>query len=97
MDRSYSRPETLINVVCTAIAFSLLGVALLPLLLVLYYVTIKGIGRFNLELFTGQIPAALQDGGGIGSAIAGTLMTIAIATCNQRSLRHSRSYLSLRI
>jgi len=80
MDSSYSRPQTVMNMVWTAIAFTLLGIALLPLLLVLSYVTVKGVSRFNLELFTGQIPAALQEGSGISSAIVGTLITVAIAT-----------------
>jgi phosphate transport system permease protein len=80
MDRSYFHPQTVMNMVLTAIAFRLLGIALLPLLLVLYYVTVKGVSQFNLELFTGQIPAALQEGGGISSAIVGTLITVAIAT-----------------
>jgi phosphate transport system permease protein len=80
MDRSYFHPQTVMNIVLTAIAFRLLGIALLPLLLVLYYVTVKGVSQFNLELFTGQIPAALQEGGGISSAIVGTLITVAIAT-----------------
>lgn len=80
MDRSFSRPQTLMDLVWTGIAFTLLGIALLPLVLVLAYVVFKGIGRFNLDLFTQQIPAALQPGGGVGSAIAGTLLTVAIAT-----------------
>jgi phosphate transport system permease protein len=80
MDRSFARPQTLMDLVWTGIAFTLLGIALLPLLLVLGYVIFKGIGRFNLDLFTQQIPAALQPGGGVGSAIAGTLLTVAIAT-----------------
>ncbi|MDF5710569.1 MAG: phosphate ABC transporter permease PstA [Nostoc sp. S4] len=66
--------------VLTGLTFILLGIALLPLLLVLCYVAFKGASRFNLELFIGQIPAALEKGGGIGSAIIGTLITVAIAS-----------------
>ncbi|MGF1493799.1 MAG: phosphate ABC transporter permease PstA [Microcoleaceae cyanobacterium] len=62
----------------TTLAFVLLGLAILPLGLVLTYVTFKGIGRFNLSLFTEVPPTALQEGGGVGSAIAGTALVVLI-------------------
>lgn len=80
MERSYSRPRTAMDLALTVLAFILLGVALLPLLLVLSYVTIRGASRFSIGLFTEQIPAALEKGGGIGSAIVGTLITVGIAS-----------------
>lgn len=79
MEKSYSTPRTAINLALTILAFLLLGVALLPLFLVIGYVIVKGANRLNLELFTGSIPAALQQGGGIAPAIVGTLIVVGIA------------------
>ncbi|NJO48047.1 MAG: phosphate ABC transporter permease PstA [Oscillatoriales cyanobacterium RM2_1_1] len=64
----------------TILSFILLGLAILPLGLVLVYVTIKGIGRLNFDLFTEIPPTALQEGGGVGSAIAGTFLVVLIAS-----------------
>lgn len=80
MERSYSTPRTVIGLALTILAFILLGVAILPLFLVISFVIVRGAGRFGPELFTGQIPAALQEGGGIGAAIYGTLIVVALAS-----------------
>ncbi|WP_373527835.1 phosphate ABC transporter permease PstA [Nostoc sp.] len=79
MERSYSTPRTAIDLALTILAFLLLGIALLPLFLVVGYVIIRGANRLDLELFTGSIPAALQQGGGIAPAIVGTLIVVGIA------------------
>lgn len=79
MERSYSTPRTAIGLALTVLAFLLLGVALLPLFLVIGYVIVKGANRLNFELFTGSIPVALQPGGGIAPAIVGTLIVVGIA------------------
>lgn len=63
----------------TGLAFFLLGLAILPLGLVISYVIFKGLNRFNLALFTEIPPTAMQEGGGVSSAIAGTLLIVAIA------------------
>ncbi len=80
MEFSYATRRTLIGLVLTVLAFLMLGIAILPLGLVLGYVIIQGASQFNLELFTGQIPAALQEGGGVGAAIVGTLIVVGIAS-----------------
>ncbi|MEC4891765.1 MAG: phosphate ABC transporter permease PstA [Oscillatoria sp. PMC 1051.18] len=79
MEYNNSRPRTWIGKLLTAIAFTLLGIALLPLGLVITYVIYKGASRFNLDLFTELPPAALQEGGGIANAIVGTLVLVGIA------------------
>lgn len=79
LDFSYTNIRNWMGLLLTILAFFMLGIALLPLGLVLAYVTIKGANRINLELFTGQIPAALQVGGGVGAAIVGTLIVVGIA------------------
>lgn len=73
------RPRNWIGTLLTVLAFALLILALLPLVLVIAYVTIKGASRFNAALFTELPPAALQEGGGIANAIVGTLIVVAIA------------------
>ena len=79
LETSSSRPRTIIGRLLTILAFSLLGLALLPLGLVIVYVIIKGASRFNLSLFTELPPAAFQEGGGVANAIVGTLILVAIA------------------
>nr|WP_201278304.1 phosphate ABC transporter permease PstA [Scytonema millei] len=80
MEHSYTTPRTAIGLALTVLAFLLLGVALLPLFLVIGFVIVKGANRLNFELFTGSIPVALQPGGGIAPAIVGTLIVVGIAT-----------------
>jgi len=54
-------------------------IALLPLALILFYVVKEGIGAMNLAFFT-QMPKPVGEaGGGMGNAIAGTLILIGIA------------------
>ncbi len=79
LEVSSSRPRTIIDKLLTILAFSLLGIALLPLVLVIAYVIIKGASRFNLNLFTQLPPAAFQEGGGVANAIVGTLILVGIA------------------
>ncbi len=68
-----------LGIFLTVLAFILLGIALLPLILVIIYVLIKGASRLDFALFTELPPPPLQEGGGIGHAIVGTLMLVGIA------------------
>ena len=79
LEVSNSRPRTIVGTLLTVLAFALLALALLPLVLVITYVIIKGASRFNLSLFTELPPAAFQEGGGIANAIVGTLILVGIA------------------
>ncbi|MEL7420711.1 MAG: phosphate ABC transporter permease PstA [Cyanobacteria bacterium J06555_3] len=79
LETSSSRPRTIVGKLLTALAFFFLGLALLPLGLVIGYVIIKGAARFNLSLFTELPPAAFQEGGGVANAIVGTLLLVGIA------------------
>ncbi len=54
-------------------------VAIIPLALVLYYVTIRGIGGINLDFFT-ELPKPVgEKGGGMANAIVGTLQLVGLA------------------
>lgn len=79
LETSSGRPRNWIGTLLTVLAFSLLALALLPLVLVIAYVIIKGASRFSTSLFTELPPAALQEGGGIANAIVGTLIVVGIA------------------
>ena len=79
LEVSHSRPRTIVETLLTVLAFALLALALLPLVLVITYVIIKGASRFNLSLFTELPPAAFQEGGGVANAIVGTLILVGIA------------------
>ncbi len=79
LEISHTRPRTIMSTLLTILAFSLLGLALLPLGLVIVYVIIKGGNRLNWSLFTELPPAAFQEGGGIANAIVGTLILVGIA------------------
>ncbi len=54
-------------------------IAIIPLLSILYDVTINGISAINLDFFT-QLPKPVGEaGGGIGNAIQGTFIVVGIA------------------
>ena len=54
-------------------------IALIPLVVVLFYVIFKGANRLDLDLFTKLPPPPGSAGGGIANAIMGTLIVVAIA------------------
>ena len=56
------------------------SIAVLPLILVLAYVLLKGGGLIRLGLFTELPPAPGSAGGGIGNAILGTLLVTLMAS-----------------
>lgn len=56
------------------------GLAVLPLIVVIAYVLIKGGSLISLQLLTQLPPPPGLDGGGIGNAILGTLVVTMIAT-----------------
>jgi phosphate transport system permease protein len=62
------------------VAGSFAAVSVLPLILVLAYVLLKGGGLLSLSLFTDLPPAPGSAGGGIGNAILGTLLVTLMAS-----------------
>lgn len=80
MTKSYKSPRSLFGIVMTALAGLCLAISLLPLFAVMLYVLGKGFSRLNLSLFTQLPPAPGLEEGGIGNAILGTLIVVAIAT-----------------
>ncbi|MEO0685777.1 MAG: phosphate ABC transporter permease PstA, partial [Cyanobacteria bacterium J06649_11] len=80
LNRSSSSPRTLFNNVMNGVIFFCGVLALLPLLLVLSYLLIKGFGSLRFSLFTQLPPAAGREfgTGGFGNAIIGTLIMVGI-------------------
>ena len=67
------------NRLMTALAAFFSTIAVLPLVLVLGYVLLKGASKISISLFTELPPPPGLEGGGIGNAIVGTLVVTFIA------------------
>ena len=68
------------NVVFNGVAGSFAAVSVLPLVLVLAFVLLKGGSLINPSLFSQLPPAPGSEGGGIGNAILGTLVVTLLAS-----------------
>ena len=79
LQKSLRRPRALFNFMMDIVVALLTIVALVPLFSVVYMLVVKGFHKLSLASFTELPPAAFDDGGGFGNAIAGTLMMVAIA------------------
>jgi phosphate transport system permease protein len=66
-------------VLLTALTTVLTLTALVPLFSVVYMLLVRGIHKLSFSLFTSLPPAALEQGGGFGNAIVGTLIMVGIA------------------
>ena len=87
LHRRPSLPRNRWNAVFTVLAGLFAAIVVLPLVLVLVYVMIKGGSMMSLKLLTELPPAPGMDGGGIGNAIIGTLLVSLIAApwiCHSR-------------
>jgi phosphate transport system permease protein len=56
-----------------------LGLAIIPLISILFDIAAKGISVINLDFFTQLPPLANTPGGGMGNAIQGTLLLVALS------------------
>ena len=78
---SISRGRRVRNSLATVLVYLALAFALIPLGLVLYYVVSKGLGVIDQGFLTGELPAQVRRArGGIGPAVAGTLVITGFAT-----------------
>lgn len=73
-----SSPRNIMNRVMDVFVFVCVALALLPLLAVLMYVSVKGASSLSLAAFTQLPPPPDAPGGGFGNAIQGTLLMVAI-------------------
>jgi phosphate transport system permease protein len=79
LDRSLRRPRTFVSYSLSVLCGLLAVLAAVPLLSVLLMLIVRGGARLSVALFTELPPAAGMQGGGIGNAIAGTLLVVFIA------------------
>lgn len=79
LHRRPSLPRNRWNAIFTLLAGLFAAIVVLPLVLVLAYVMIKGGSMMSFKLLTELPPAPGMEGGGIGNAIIGTLLVSLIA------------------
>ena len=79
LEISLRRPRTLVNVLLTWVVAGMTLVALVPLFSVVWMLLWRGGRKMSLALFTQLPPAPLEQGGGFGNAILGTLIIVALA------------------
>ena len=79
LDKSLRRPRTLINVVLTFVVAGMTLMALVPLFSVIWMLFWRGGRKLSMALFTQLPPAPLEQGGGFGNAIVGTIIIVVIA------------------
>jgi phosphate transport system permease protein len=79
LERSLQRPRTLVDFLLSALVGVMALVSLVPLFSVLLMLFWRGGQKLSLAVFTQLPPAPLEQGGGFGNAIAGTLIIVALA------------------
>ncbi|MBV8451521.1 MAG: phosphate ABC transporter permease PstA [Deltaproteobacteria bacterium] len=80
LERSLRQPRTLFSYLMSFVTGAMTILAMFPLFSVLYMLLIRGAARLSLATLTALPPAAMTAGGGIGNALVGTLVIVAIAT-----------------
>lgn len=79
LEKSLRRPRTLINVLLSWLVAGMTLVALVPLFSVVWMLLWRGGRKLSLALFTQLPPAPLEQGGGFGNAIVGTVIIVVLA------------------
>jgi phosphate transport system permease protein len=79
LERSLRRPRTLVDFCLTALVAGMTLLALVPLLSVVLMLLWRGGRRLGVQVFTELPPAPLEQGGGFGNAVIGTLIIVALA------------------
>jgi phosphate transport system permease protein len=80
LELSLYRPRTFFSIALSVLVTGMTLVALVPLFAVLWMLVWRGGQKLSLALFTSLPPAPLEQGGGFGNAIIGTLIMVGIAT-----------------
>jgi phosphate transport system permease protein len=79
LEKTLRSPRTLFSYCMSVLTGVMTIIALVPLFSVLIMLVVEGGQRLSVGLFTELPPAAKMAGGGIGNAIQGTLLIVAIA------------------
>jgi phosphate transport system permease protein len=79
LQRSLRRPRTFFSFFLTALVTALTIAALGPLFSVVYMLVARGFSKLSMSVFTSLPPAVLEEGGGFGNAVVGTIIIVAVA------------------
>jgi phosphate transport system permease protein len=79
LEKSLRRPRTLFDLGMSGLVAFMTVLALVPLFSVVLMLLWRGGQNLNLEVLTQLPPAPLEQGGGFGNAIIGTLIMVALA------------------
>src|SRR6516164_11255300 len=79
LDRSLRRPRTFFSVAMSALVTFMTLLALIPLFSVVLMLLWRGGSKLSLSVFTQLPPAPLEQGGGFGNALQGTLVIVALS------------------
>ena len=79
LERSLRRPRTLMDFLLNGFVTCMTLFALIPLFSVVLMLVWRGGRKLSLTVFTHLPPAPLEQGGGFGNAIVGTLIMVALA------------------
>src|SRR5215472_15216146 len=79
IERSLRRPRTLLDFLLNALVWAMTLFSLIPLFSVVLMLLWRGGQKLRLSVFTELPPAPLEQGGGFGNAIIGTLIIVALA------------------
>jgi phosphate transport system permease protein len=79
LERSLRRPRTLLDFLLSGIVTTMTLFSLIPLFSVVLMLLWRGGKKLSVAIFTELPPAPLEQGGGFGNAIVGTLVIVAVA------------------
>ncbi len=79
LERSLQKPRTFFSLLMSGVVTAMTLLALIPLFSVLWMLFWRGGRKLSMALFTQLPPAPLEQGGGFGNAIAGTLIMVGLA------------------
>ena len=79
LDRSLRRPRTFIDFSLNGVVTVMTMLSLIPLFSVVIMLLWRGGQRLSTAVFTQLPPAPLEEGGGFGNAIVGTIIIVALA------------------
>lgn len=79
LEKSLRRPRTLLDMLLSAVVTGMTGLALIPLVSVVWLLLVRGGRRLSLAALTQAPPAPLEPGGGFGNAIIGTALMVGLA------------------
>jgi len=79
LEKSLRRPRTLVDLLLSNLVSVMTVLALIPLFSVVLMLLWHGGQKLSLDVFTQLPPAPMEEGGGFGNAILGTLIMVVLA------------------